>query len=261
MNSGRHRPRRRYSRVADSASKWNARNGREGVCRSRSSRDGDFTRVWSGTGCFRPEDGRRGCAPGRNVSGLFCFSNHSPRDIIGGVMYMRTGLPTYQIAGLPFRPGDIFGRTNPRVNYRAPRPDCLRWHHCPCARNRVTYSAQAGCKRFSTLARGFASSIRLDPWRKPSSDSHARTCSWGCLGGIWIVTGPPISLRGCLRIRGDLNRTAMNWIDYYSKKWANESILKIQSAGLNVNGARQRGVFLAGALRVVARGLPWPVTL
>jgi hypothetical protein len=28
-------------------------------------------------------------------------------------MYIRTGLPTYQIAGLPVRPGDILGRLNP----------------------------------------------------------------------------------------------------------------------------------------------------
>jgi hypothetical protein len=28
-------------------------------------------------------------------------------------MLIRTGLPTYQIAGLQFRPGDIFGRTKP----------------------------------------------------------------------------------------------------------------------------------------------------
>jgi len=28
-------------------------------------------------------------------------------------MFVRTGLPTYQIAGLQFRPGDIFGRTKP----------------------------------------------------------------------------------------------------------------------------------------------------
>ena len=28
-------------------------------------------------------------------------------------MYIRTGLPTYQIAGLPVRPGDVLGRTKP----------------------------------------------------------------------------------------------------------------------------------------------------
>jgi hypothetical protein len=42
----------------------------------------------------------------------FLFLGWCPRAIIR-VMYIRTGLPTYQIAGLPIRPGDVLGRTKP----------------------------------------------------------------------------------------------------------------------------------------------------
>jgi len=40
------------------------------------------------------------------------FSGWCPRDIIRA-MYIRTGLPTYEIAGLPILPGDVLGRTKP----------------------------------------------------------------------------------------------------------------------------------------------------
>ena len=50
--------------------------------------------------------------PARRWAELFCFQTGASGDIIG-VMYILTGLPTYHIAGLPVRPGDVLGRTKP----------------------------------------------------------------------------------------------------------------------------------------------------